>query len=321
GSLWLESNGSLASPPNEIALHFNPVVVNASTITLRWHLYEHPINDTEYTFQYSILGAADQVMDEKIDGDTVVISDFTKCAPGVVDAVAGVAIFDAGCVDIVAKYDAAVSGDKLTYVLVVSARKNLASDGKPKRPKKPTKPKPPKEPENPEDPPEEIEESEEPWEESGDIEATVPRNEDVDELALRRLSRRHHHNDDDENDDDNDDDEDDDDDDDDEDDDDDDDDRWKKYAVSSSQKEEKKKSLWEYWGFKSKGDKKKHGEKKHHNKDKKHDGRKHHGGGKKHDGDKKKKPKQPKKPHFPSHPFPAFKHVNILVEKIKLQKE
>ncbi|KAJ3111862.1 hypothetical protein HK100_002534 [Physocladia obscura] len=329
GSLWLESNGSLASPPKEITLHFNPSVLNASTVTLRWHLYEHPAAGKPVPTSAVGRVAPFKILKPSKGHDNYDAPYFTKCAAASVDLETGVAVFDTACVDIVAKYDAAASGDKLTYVLVASALKIHGGDDKPEKPKKPKKPEEPeppkepeepKEPENPEDPPEETEDPEEPPEETQDLDEVAASGEEDFELAFRSFSRRHYHDDDDKDDDDEDKDDDDDD-----DDDDDNDDHWKKNKVSSYEEKRKSKSFWEYLGFKSKGDKKKHGDKKHHD-DKKHGG-KHHGGGKKHDGDKKKGPKHPKKPHHPSHPRPPHPHppvhagFNVLIEKIKLQKE
>ncbi|KAJ3190748.1 hypothetical protein HDU83_008586 [Entophlyctis luteolus] len=89
--IFLETNGTVVSPPKALVLHFDDHV-DPTTVNLRWHLYQR--NTTS----------------------PLLSRHFTKCAPS--ELTTHTAVFGPECVDISANYANADPGTTLTYAVI-----------------------------------------------------------------------------------------------------------------------------------------------------------------------------------------------------------
>ncbi|KAI8616630.1 hypothetical protein BC830DRAFT_1117261 [Chytriomyces sp. MP71] len=118
--LWLESNGTMAAPPASIVLHYDAQVIDADTLSLRFHKYERPDSHDAWWSMTPESGEDDA---NKGEGH------FTRCEPD--NARDGVAVFGTSCVDVMMQWEDAPAGDRLIYALIAYGKKFGADSGDP----------------------------------------------------------------------------------------------------------------------------------------------------------------------------------------------
>ncbi|KAJ3357436.1 hypothetical protein HDU83_007367 [Entophlyctis luteolus] len=137
-SLWFESNGTVATPPESLVVHFDPTVINASTVALHWGVRTGPAGKPHPRPPGPPPpGPPPPELNERSlharggpPPPSAHPPPLTDCAPTTI-ADDGTVVFGKECVDIVAAYEQAESGTELDYIVVATAKtvKSPPKDG------------------------------------------------------------------------------------------------------------------------------------------------------------------------------------------------